>query len=313
MKNLPKLFYTRLERIYPKEICDKIAEVICKPRNIVSFRVNNLKSNPKEVEEFLNRNSIDFMKIEELNSAYVVDKKYDYSLKWSEIFYSGKIYIQSLSSMIPAIILAPNKWEIILDMTAAPWSKTTQIADLMNNSWEIHWIEQNQIRFDKLNFNINLQWATNVTTYKMDADKIGGIFGNNYFDKILLDVPCSAEWRINLANEKTFGFWSTENIKKKQELQIKLLEKAILLLKKWGTIVYSTCTIAPEENEEVINNILEKFEEIEVEKIDFKFEWICGWITEFNWKTYNSDVIKTLRIIPTSINDWFFVAKLRKI
>gem|GEM_PF-2295431 len=81
MKNLPKLFYTRLERIYPKEICDKIAEVICKPRNIVSFRVNNLKSNPKEVEEFLNRNSIDFMKIEELNSAYVVDKKYDYSLK----------------------------------------------------------------------------------------------------------------------------------------------------------------------------------------------------------------------------------------
>lgn len=313
MKNLPKLFYTRLERIYSKEICDKIIEAISKPRDIISFRVNNLKSNSSEIEEFLAKNAVEFKKIEELNNAYVIDKKHDYFLKWSEIFYSGKIYIQSLSSMIPAIILDPKEWEIILDMTAAPGSKTTQIADLMNNSWEIHWIEQNQIRFDKLNYNINLQWTTNVTTYKMDADKIDWIFVNNYFDKILLDTPCSAEWRINLANEKTYGFWSTENIKKKQELQTKLLEKAIPLLKKWGTIVYSTCTIAPEENEEVINSILEKYSEMQVLNIDFQFEWILNWITEFNWKKYNSDVTKTQRIIPSNLNEWFFAAKLRKI
>lgn len=312
MKTLPKLFYSRLEQIYPKDICVKILEAISKPRSIVSFRINHIKSNPREIDEFLIKNSIDFKKIKDLNDAYAIDKKHDYFLKWSEIFYSGKIYIQSLSSMIPAIILEPNEWEKILDVTAAPWSKTTQIADIMKNSWEIFGIEQNQIRFDKLNYNIKLQWVINTTTYKTDANKIGALFKKEYFDKILLDAPCSAEWRIDLSNEKTFSFWNIENIKKKKVLQIQLIETVIPLLKNKWILVYSTCTMAPEENEEVISYILEKYPEIKLEKIELKINWLINWIREFSWNKYFGDTDKTLRIIPTNINEWFFVAKLKK-
>lgn len=313
MKKLPRMFFERLEKIYSKKDYENILEAISRPRNIVSFRVNNLKSNSKEIEEFLSKNSIEFKKIEELNSAYIVDKKHDYFLKWSEIFYSGKIYIQSLSSMIPVIVLEPKEGELILDMTAAPWSKTTQIADIINNTWEIVGIENNQIRFDKLNYNIKLQWATNITTYKVDANKIDAIFTKEHFDKILLDVPCSAEWRINLLNEKTYWFWSLNNIKEKQQLQIKLLEKAVSLLKPNWTIVYSTCTLTPEENEEVISNIVEKCPNIKVDNIEFKITWTTTWIQEFRWKIYCKNIDRTLRIIPSNLNEWFFIAKLRKI
>jgi len=313
MKKLPRMFYERLEKIYSKKDYDSIIEAISKPRNIMSFRVNNLKSSTKEIEGFLVKNSIEFKKVKELNNTYIVDKKHDYFLKWSEVFYSGKIYIQSLSSMLPAIILGPKEWEIILDLTAAPWSKTTQIADIMKNTGEIVGIEQNQIRFDKLNYNIKLQWATNVTAYKMDANKISAIFSWEHFDKILLDAPCSAEWRINLDNEKTYGFWSLDNIKEKQQLQTKLLDSIIPLLKTNWTIVYSTCTLTPEENEEVISNIVEKYPNLSIENIDFKISWVTPWIQEFRWKKYCPNIDKTIRIVPSNLNEWFFIAKLRKI
>jgi len=311
MKTPSKEFFDRLEMIYWKEDYEKIIKWLDWNRK-TSFRINTLKSDKTEIETFLDANNIDFEISAISPIAYIIDRKYEYLLKWSDIFYSGKIYVQWLASMIPPIVLEPQKWEKILDVTAAPGSKTTQIAAIMNNSWTVDAIEQNQIRFDKLNYNIKLQWVTNTKTHKIDAKHLWLNFPNNYFDKILLDAPCSAEWRINLNEEKSFWFWNIENIAKKQTLQLELLSSVIPLLKKWWMLIYSTCTLAPEENEEVINKIVNKYDDLEIWDINLEIPDSKSWITEFGLNRYNKNVTKTLRILPSSYSEWFFVAKIIK-
>ncbi len=156
--------------------------------------------------------------------------------------------MQSLSSLLPAIILDPQPFEKILDVCSAPGSKTTQIAAMSNDSAHILALEQNQIRYDKMMHNIRLQNAKSITAHKIDARKFLNDIEEE-FDAILLDAPCSAEGRILLDDEKTFSFFSMDNIQKKAELQKDLIATAFLRLKRGGRLVYSTCTIAPEENE----------------------------------------------------------------
>ena len=311
MKSLPQKLLERLEIIYSKEWTQKILDWFSAER-ICSFRVNALKSDKTEIEEYLNSNYIPFELATFSELTYLIDKKYEYALKWSDIFYSGKIYVQWISSQIPPLVLNPQKWEKILDVTAAPWSKTTQMAAMIWNDWKIIACEKNQIRFDKLNYNLRLQWAACVESIKADALNIWEIFIEGFFDKILLDAPCSAEWRIDPNNEKTFGFWTLENIKKKQELQLELLAKSIPLLKKWWTLVYSTCTLAPEENEEVVDKVLKKYFDMVIEEIDINIPNSMPWITSFSEKQYSSELTKTIRINPSNLSEWFFIAKLKK-
>ncbi|MDD2566281.1 MAG: RsmB/NOP family class I SAM-dependent RNA methyltransferase [Candidatus Gracilibacteria bacterium] len=310
-KTPPAKFFERLQKIYSEENYEKILKGLEVERK-TSFRINILKSNKEEIETYLTTNNIEFEISSFSDIAYIIDKKHEYTLKGSDIFYSGKIYIQGLSSMLPPIILNPKRSEKILDVTAAPGSKTTQLAAMINNSGEIAAIEHNQIRFDKLNYNLKLQGVTNTNTHKIHAKHLSYNFANNYFDRILFDAPCSAEGRINLANEKTFGFWTLENIAKNQAVQLELLETVIPLLKSGGTLVYSTCTLAPEENEEVVNRIVNKFDNLELESFDTEIENSLPGITEFESKKYNKNLSKTLRILPTELSEGFFIAKIVK-
>ncbi len=162
------------------------------------------------------------------------DREHEYAIKGTQAFYDGKIYLQSIASQLPALVLDPDAGESILDVCAAPGSKTTQLAMMMSNRGSIYAIEQNQIRYDKLLHNCALQGATIVTGVKMDArhwlsDTGAAVtviddMADIEFDRILLDVPCSAEGRISLDNEKTYGFWSLDNIRQKSELQAELLQ-----------------------------------------------------------------------------------------
>ena len=138
----------------------------------------------------------------------------------------------------------------------------------MNNTGTIVACEKHQIRHDKLVHNIKLQGATNVETHKMDAIKLMTELEKESFDAILLDVPCSAEGRFKLSDERSYGFWTLQNIRDKAAIQSTLLEASIPLLKKGGILVYSTCTLAPEENEGVISDILSKHPDLRLEKID---------------------------------------------
>lgn len=311
MKNLPKKFLQRLSLIYPDNY-NQILQNFDLER-IGSFRINNLKSSEIEVLTELKNIEIEVHKFSANHNIYIFDKKFEYQIKWSSSFYNGKIYLQSIASMLPVLAMDPQQNQKILDVCSAPGGKTTQIADLTNNSSEIFAIEQNQIRFDKLNYNIALQWAK-VQTFKTDARKFL-TENKNFFDKILLDAPCSAEGRIFLKNEKTFGFWSEKNILNKAKLQNELLELSWQKLKKWWILVYSTCTIAPEENEILISDFLQKFCDSEILPIEIGLEKEDFWmknIENFEWKNFANLKNYWVRILPTKLTEWFFMVKIMK-
>ncbi|MCK9272315.1 RsmB/NOP family class I SAM-dependent RNA methyltransferase [Candidatus Gracilibacteria bacterium] len=304
-------FFERLNKIYSQNDV-KIAMEGFNGERITSFRVNTIKSNNEEIEEFLNLNNIEFKKNDFLENTYILDKKDEFFIKGSPIFYDGKIYLQGIASLIPATILNPISGDKVLDVTASPGSKTTQICAMMKNKGEIIACEKNQIRFDKLNYNLNIQGCNIAESIKMDSINLKDKFKNGYFNKILFDAPCSAEGRINLKNEKSYGFWTEKNILDKQKLQLDIFESIVPLLASGGEIVYSTCTLAPEENEEVVNIICEKYSLV-IEEISLDFEYTRNGLTEFNSKKYSKDLSKTLRILPSKISEGFFIAKLRKI
>jgi 16S rRNA (cytosine1407-C5)-methyltransferase len=140
--------------------------------------------------------------------------------------------MQGLASQLPATLLELKDNTRVLDVTAAPGSKTTQISALMNNTGTIVACEKHQIRYDKLIHNIKLQGVTNVETHKMDALKLMTELEKESFDAILLDAPCSAEGRFKLSDERSYGFWTLQNIRDKAIIQTTLLEASIPLLKK---------------------------------------------------------------------------------
>ncbi len=321
----PSLLTSRLRTILWDNY-DSVVASFAKNRKW-SFRINKLNSDGTDVFEELSSKNITVEKLEGLEWVYVFEREQEYAIKWTRAFYDGKIYLQSIASILPVLILGPESGDMILDVCAAPGSKTTQLAMLMGNKGCIYAIEQNQIRFDKLMHNCNLQWATIVKGIKMDArhflsETSGTIVvlddtNDIQFDRILLDAPCSAEGRIALDNEKTYGFWSLENIQKKAALQLELLTMAFARLESGGTLVYSTCTLAPEENEWVISEFLSSHDDARVDPIDIWLSdrswWIPG-LTSFGRNTeYSSELLNAVRILPSDETEGFFIVKIRKI
>jgi 16S rRNA (cytosine1407-C5)-methyltransferase len=250
-----------------------------------------------------------------ISGVYIYDRAYEFAIKGTDAFYQGRIYLQSLSSMFPVLALHPEAGFRVLDVCAAPGSKTTQLAMMMQNQGSITALEQNQIRFDKLNYNIALQGAEIVQSKKIDALKFFEKNTEDLYDAILLDVPCSAEGRIHIDNEKTYGFWSLENIQKKAELQYTLLSGALKHLKSGGTLVYSTCTLAPEENEGVIARVLSEHMDIALEDIDIGLGDQAWWqtgLTSFREEYYGEIMKKAVRILPSNETEGFFMVKISK-
>lgn len=311
-----------------------------------SFRINTLIWERQDIFAELDTLGIVTTQYDGIEGVYVFDREYEYALKWSRAFYDGKIYLQSLSSLLPVLALAPQSGDTVLDICAAPGSKTTQIAMMIHNTGKIVAIEQNQIRYDKLMHNCRLQWATCVEWVKLDALKyFAGDFEvtngeihkkGKYakyiepkyseltdkvvskipsFDRILIDAPCSAEGRILLSNEKSYGFWSLENIIQKAELQYILLSAAVGALASGGTLVYSTCTLAPEENEWVVTRVLVDNKDLKLQNITLGLggkSWWRSWLTSWKGTDYSEDMKKAVRILPSEETEGFFLVKIEK-
>ena len=180
-------------------------------------------------------------------------------------------------------------------------SKTTQIAAITNNNAHITACEINKVRSEKLKYNLEKQGVTSTFLMLKDATKIDDFFS---FDNILLDAPCSGSGTINV-NEKNLKQYFTLNlIKKNTLLQSTLLKKAIKILKSGHEMVYSTCSILKDENEEIIKKIL-KEEKIEIIPINFK--------GKEKLPILKSEVEGTLCICPNEYYEGFFIAKIRKL
>ena len=292
------LKYLLIEQ-YGEQITSNIIDgYTCKRKS--SFRVNTLKSTVKEIKEVLDKEKIEYSQADWYNEAIIIDSNAENSVKRLDIYDEGKIYFQSLSSMIPPIILEPKENEDILDMTAAPGSKTTQISAMTNGRALITAIEKNKIRAERLRYNIEKSGAPRINMLVQDARKLDDIFS---FDKILLDAPCSGSGTLDINNNINESF-TEELISRSTKLQYELLKKAIKILKPGHEMVYSTCSILKQENEENIKKIL-KDGNVEVVPIDDK---ITG-----NMPQLPVTVEGTICIIPNELYEGFFIAKLRKI
>lgn len=222
----------------------------------------------------------------------------------------GYYYIQEISSMLSILALEPEPGDLILDLCASPGSKTTQMAAKMQNQGTII---ANDLKIDRISIlvsNLERCGVTNVLVTKKDAIS----FCYNYsksnlpkFDKILLDVPCSGEGTIR-SSPKTLIQWNPKVIKKLSRQQKKFFALALKCLKVGGTLVYSTCTHAPEENEEIVSFALENFP-IKTEPVNIPLKSRQG-ISEWKGEKFHKDVCKTCRIYPQdNDSEGFFVSK----
>ena len=311
-QQLPRTFIDRIRLIYPEFDIKKILLALDKERP-VTIRVNTLKTTVETVESELIKEKIKFEKIKQLSVAYVVPALSNKQVTNLNIYKSSQIYIQSLSSMLPAIILNPAPEDKILDMCAAPGSKTSQIAALINNQGEIIANDISRERLYKLKANLESQGVTNTKITSYPGQTIWQRY-KEYFDKVLVDAPCSMEGRFKTSDPETYADWSEKKIKSLAKQQKWLLRSAISTTKPGGVIVYSTCTLAPEENEEVINWILEKEKgKVALEEINLNINGVTKGITNWEGKEYDQELTKTIRINPDEIMEGFYIAKLRKI
>lgn len=184
---IPKFLSEMLEKQYGKEITQNILEGYHQKR-AVTFRVNTLKTTVEEVEKRLKEKQIEWERVSFSKEAFILKEVREKEIEELEMYQNGEIYLQSLSSMLPPIILNPRQNYDILDMTAAPGGKTTQIASLTQNKAHITACEMNPIRIERLKYNIEKQGANSVYIMPMDSRKIDDFFS---FDQILLDAPCS--------------------------------------------------------------------------------------------------------------------------
>lgn len=268
---------------------------VCKEfKRKTSFRINTAKCTREEIESVLNNANILYENIPWYKDAYYINEGIE-SLVKLDIYKEGKIYIQSLSSMIPPIILNPLPNENILDMTAAPGGKTTELYNLSNGKSLITAVEKDKIRFSRLKYNIELQGASRINLINDSSLNLSDYLK---FDKILLDAPCSGSGVLD--NNSKFSMQLVENSAK---LQHKLLYKALKMIPVGGTIIYSTCSIIKRENEDNLINLINNGT-IEVVPIDIDID---------EKYKLNVTIKGTLCLKPCDIYEGFFVAKLKKL
>lgn len=288
---IPQFLKEKIEKEYGLEILNKIETGLIEEKP-VTLRVNTIKSNAEKVKIELEKNNIEYEIVEWNKSAFIIKNVKEEEIRKLDIYNNGEIYLQSLSSMIPAIIIDPKERENILDMTAAPGGKTSQMAAIANNKVFLTACEKNKIRLDRLQYNMQKQGIKNINIMQEDSRKLSNYFS---FDKILLDAPCSGSGTENIFNSN----FTEELIKRSCKTQEELLTKALSILKHGGEMVYSTCSILKEENEEILNKVLKKFK-AQIVPIQIPKEI----------PVLPTSIDGVVTICPTKLYEGFFVAKI---
>ena len=299
LKEIPTFLYQRLVNQYGEELTKKIVLGYSEKR-VVTLRINTIKTNKDFIEEELKKFGIIFKEVNFYNDALIIENANESKISSLKIYEEGYIYMQSLSSMLPAIILSPKPNENILDMTAAPGGKTTQISALSGNLALVTACEKNKIRADRLKYNVEKQGANKVNIMITDARKLSNYFS---FDKVLLDAPCSGSGTISVYDENLEKYFTEELITRSAKTQYDLLQKAVSVLKSGHEMIYSTCSILEEENE---NNIRKILSSNNVEIVPINIENLE------DIPLLPTKIEGTLCVCPNNLFEGFFVAKLKK-
>lgn len=312
MHELPDEFVQRLKLIIHEQHRHAVLNSFSAEKPL-TVRVNTLRNSVENITRTLEQAGIPFSVPLWQSHAIIIDNQWREHIINSEQYRDGQLYSQNLSSQLVPLILDPQADEEILDMCAAPGSKTCQIACLMHNHGRLAAVEKIRKRFFKLRANLAQQHVTNAHTYLDDAT---GLWRKTpeRFDRILLDAPCSSEARFNTNDAKSFSHWSPRKIRECARKQKKLIASAIQCLKPGGTLVYSTCSFAPEENEAVLDHALARFHNvIEMQALPLPIDNYTAGLTQWQDNSFSDSVRHARRIIPDGVMEGFFIAKLRKL
>jgi len=269
-----------------------------------SLRVNTLKITQKELVTRLNRKGVVLEKIPFATNGYWISKTH-FSLGASVEYLLGHYYLQEAAAQIPVEVLNPKPEDTVLDACASPGGKTTQLAQLMENKGLIVSFEKNNLRIPALKSHLERIGVSNVIAYNTDVVKVR-TFGIA-FDKILLDAPCSGNF---IADPDWLQKKNIEDVEKCTGIQKILLDACTKVLKTNGILVYSTCSLEPEENEMIIDWALENLP-LKLEKIDLKIGSLG--LTNIFGKKLNKEIEKCKRFWPSKTKtQGFFIAKMVK-
>lgn len=304
MKNIE--LQTYLEHFY-KEDLSAFLQAKAEPKAI---RINTLKSSPAQMAGRLKQWKVDF-DFTPFHKNGIILHEDSLPLSHTLEFFKGFFQYQGLSSQIPALALNPLPGQRVLDMAAAPGSKSTQLAALMENKGLLILNDAVRSRLQALNSNVQKAGAINQLITYLPAERFGNLFPN-FFDKILLDAPCTALGTLCNSAEVA-SWWSLQKLDKLSSLQQVLLISAYKALKPGGELVYSTCSIAPEENEMAVQKLIDKYH-LKILPIDNipGIDFLPG-ISRYGSRKLHPDMNLTLRVAPHIHNmEGFFIARLQK-
>ncbi len=308
---IPPEFIERLRLIVPGEDIEGVMSGFSL-QDALTIRVNPLKTATLDLLSPFREMGAELEPVDWCPSAFIISGLAHAEISHHPLAGQGKIYQQSLSSLIPAIILDPRPGESVLDACAAPGSKTAQMSAMMKNEGVIVAVEAVRSRFFRLKAVCELMGAGNVTSKLCDIRRFRSPEGM-MFERVLVDAPCSSEGRFKEQDPDSVSYWSLRKIKEMSYKQKGILMSASRHLKPAGTLVYSTCTFAPEENEEVVDWFLRKSEGLfTLEDIALAGVPAYPCVTHWGRAVFDPQVRKCLRVKPVRGYSGFFVAKFRR-
>ncbi len=315
-KRLPASYVEQLYHTFPSRYADAILQAAARPL-AVSARVNAIKTAAAAIHCQCRQHGLKFKALPWYEDALLFPSSSDREVRALPAYGTGELYLQSLSSMVPPLILDPTPESRVLDLCAAPGSKTSQMAAMMASKTgrlpaghgQITAIEPDAIRLQRLQHTLDLLGVGNTEVRQMDGTKVGRL-GPSHFDCVLVDAPCSGEGRFRIADPQSYRHWKPSLVSKLAKLQCKLLRSGLDALKPGGALLYSTCTLNTAENEEVIAEVLSGREDISVCKTRLPGLKVHAGLTKLGHNRLPSVLKNTMRILPSDTMEGFFCAKL---
>lgn len=307
--DIPSYLREQVEVAYAPEVAGQVlAGYEAARERPVTLRANALKATAKDVAAALDAAGIPWERVPWYPDAYVLGAGMAERDVWNlDIYKDGGIYLQSLSSMLPPLVLGPRAAADVLDMCAAPGGKTSQMAAL-EPAAHITACEMSAPRAEKLEFNLQKLGARNVQVMRQDARRLDEFFS---FDQILVDAPCSGTGTVRAGDPRTAKRITPQLVSKVERSQRALLDRALTVLKPHGTLVYSTCSILPRENEEQVAAALKGKRHRDCKLVPLELPPACS-EGALALPLLQNGLPGTVTVAPTRLFEGFFVAKIEK-
>jgi 16S rRNA C967 or C1407 C5-methylase (RsmB/RsmF family) len=311
------LFLSRLSEVFPDHSTEELERML-EVDSVTSFRVNPLREESSEkVRAELDSLGIQVQQYSWMTNAFhLVDESDRQKLVESDLCKQGRVFIQNPSSYVAVLALAPQPGERILDMCASPGGKTSLIAALRGGDGDL-WVNDKlparivKLRqvLDLLNVKVS-EVLQEPAEYLSKSKALEGLL----FDKILLDAQCTGEGLVDFKDPRALEHWSLKRVEEYSYLQQRMLVSGFRLLRPGGTLVYSTCTFGPDENEKPVSFLLEKFSDADVLPIDVPFsdDARCAGVVGWRGQQFDKRLRHAVRIKPNGCMDGFFVCKISK-